>query len=43
MTGSIRVMISAIWAMAPADCTLRFTSGAGISRFAKNESDIWAS
>ena len=41
MTGSIRVMISAIWAMAPADCTFRLVSGRGISRFAKKESDIW--
>ena len=42
-TGSILVMISAIWTTALADWTFRFTSGRGISRFAKNESDIWAS
>ncbi len=42
-TGSRRVMMSAIWVTAPEDCTFRLTSGRGISRFAKNESDICAS
>jgi hypothetical protein len=43
ITGSIRVMISAIWVIAPVDCTFRLTSGLGIYRLAKNASDIWAS
>jgi hypothetical protein len=39
-TGSSRRMTSAVWPTAVSARASRFTSGAGISRLAKNDSDI---